>query len=659
VAGINGYLELPMILTLALAAHAQSVVVLGPANTMETVRGTVQSSGWFTHTDALDIEANSPDLAALTSYDAVLVYSDGPVLDPVAVGDTLAEFVEAGGGVVVAGRMLDDTVGIGGLFLTQGILPVDRGSIAIPNSVNMSPLPGHAWDRGPVQGHPVVMGLNAFNGGPASQHVVDITAVPNADRLADWATGALGVATLENPALPCGRTAALNLLPVCGGNGWDCNGDGRLLIAQSLLWTTCWEAPADTCENVDVYQDLNCNGIAAVREKLVDPLVCSFPNNDWYFDYRSHTCDYPVDDYDSDADGFGFGTLIIPGENGPSEIVTLLCDNCDDDFNPSQRDVDCDDAGDECDNCPLVFNDQTNSDPDALGDACDNCPLDDNPTQSDVDADAFGDACDNCMMDFNPGQEDWDEDAVGDLCDNCLETPNPLQEDADGDGIGDLCDNCPETVNPGQEDLEGDGIGDACDLCLESPVISATDVDQDRIGDVCDNCLYTENFDQMDSDLDDVGDACDNCPTFANSDQADEDGDGVGDTCDFCPDLEDGQNDTDGDGIGDACDNCVGIANDQEDRDGDGLGDECDPCLFVADDGADSDGDRLGDACDNCPYDPNPDQRDQDEDGRGDACDVLAIRGGGSVAHSCATVPAPVEALWLIPVLLIGVRRRR
>ncbi len=644
---------------LATSAYAQSVVVLGPGATNETVRGTVMSSGWFASTDAIDIDTQVPDLAAISGYGAVLVYSDGPAMDNVALGDTLAAFVDAGGGVVVAGRMLDDSVGIDGRLHTQGYLPVDRGTTSIPSFATMSPLPGWEWEQGPVQGHPITMGLDDFNGGVASQHIVGITESANADRIADWDTGALGVAALVNPALVCGRTAAVNMLPVCGPNTWDCDGDGRMLLAQALLWTTCWEVPVGTCENVDIYQDLNCNSIDVSRETQVDPAECTFENNDWYFDYYSHTCDYPVDIYDADNDGLGAGTIVIPGDNGPAEIIQLTCDNCGDDFNPSQRDVDCDDVGDECDNCPLIGNDQVNRDSDALGDACDNCTFVDNPTQSDLDADAIGDACDNCPADFNPDQEDADYDFIGDFCDNCPAEYNPGQGDADNDGIGDLCDNCPTTMNPAQEDLDGDGSGDACDLCPLSVNPSVTDIDDDGVGDTCDNCPNTVNFDQLDSDLDNVGDACDSCPTFANSDQADIDGDGIGDACDTCPTLADGQNDTDGDGIGDSCDNCVLIPNDQGDFDADGIGDECDVCMATADEGVDSDGDGLGDACDNCPYAPNPDQLDEDEDGRGNECDVLSIRGGGQVEPSCSTVPTRTGALWLLVLVAATIRRRR
>ena len=49
---------------------------------------------------------------------------------------------------------------------------------------------------------------------------------------------------------------------------------------------------------------------------------------------------------------------------------------------------------------------------------CDNCPNDYNPSQIDSDSDEIGDACDNCPDDPNPDQADYDEDGIGDVCDD-------------------------------------------------------------------------------------------------------------------------------------------------------------------------------------------------------------------------------------------------
>jgi hypothetical protein len=70
--------------------------------------------------------------------------------------------------------------------------------------------------------------------------------------------------------------------------------------------------------------------------------------------------------------------------------------------------------------------------------------------EDDVDGDEVGDTCDNCPDVPNPDQADSDGDGAGDACDNCPSEPNPDQADFDGDGVGDACDNCPELGNPGQ-----------------------------------------------------------------------------------------------------------------------------------------------------------------------------------------------------------------
>ncbi len=58
----------------------------------------------------------------------------------------------------------------------------------------------------------------------------------------------------------------------------------------------------------------------------------------------------------------------------------------------------------------------------------------------DLDSDDLGDACDNCPGDHNPSQDDWDGDAVGDFCDNCQFDRNTSQTDRDADSEGDICD---------------------------------------------------------------------------------------------------------------------------------------------------------------------------------------------------------------------------
>jgi hypothetical protein len=184
-------------------------------------------------------------------------------------------------------------------------------------------------------------------------------------------------------------------------------------------------------------------------------------------------------------------------------------------------------------------------DDDGKTDSQDNCPTTSNPDQADVDCDRAGDVCD----------DDDDNDGVTDVTDNCHLVANADQLDFDGDGQGDACDadddnddvldvvdNCQFTTNTDQLNLDGDGQGDACD----------TDDDNDGLLDSTDNCGLLINPDQLNFDGDAQGDACD----------ADDDNDGVVDTkdnCQFAANAD--QSDFDGDGQGDACDDAIAPAN--------------------------------------------------------------------------------------------------
>lgn len=66
------------------------------------VQTKLSSSGLFAAVDLFNAAAGTPTLAALKAYDAVLVTSDNNFADAVALGNNLADYVDAGGGVVNA-----------------------------------------------------------------------------------------------------------------------------------------------------------------------------------------------------------------------------------------------------------------------------------------------------------------------------------------------------------------------------------------------------------------------------------------------------------------------------------------------------------------------------------------------------------------------------
>ncbi len=336
----------------------------------------------------------------------------------------------------------------------------------------------------------------------------------------------------------------------------------------------------------------------------------------------------------------------------PAEALDETLDNCDEVYNPDQRDLDNDGVGDACDD---------DDDGDGVVDGEDSCPTVASPTQADGDGDGAGDLCDLCPLraDEDP-LADLDGDQIGDGCDvdvdgdgvcndqsaataadgacagvdNCPLVENPAQSDLDGDGVGDACDLCPTRAVGSTNDADGDGIGDACDVCENNAVRvpCSSDAECVHAGGICLEsglCLLELDSDDdgtpdgCDSDVDGDGtaDASDVCPTLADPDQADADGDGIGDACDVCPDSADAdQLDGDGDGVGDACDRCARVASPAPacatDDDCATAGGRCMPAGVCALD-ADSDEDGAGDAC------------DPDDDGDG-VCDPCSPDGSGA-----------------------------
>jgi len=95
-------------------------------------------------------------------------------------------------------------------------------------------------------------------------------------------------------------------------------------------------------------------------------------------------------------------------------------------------------------------------DSDSVKDVVDNCPDIANAAQTDTDGDRTGDACD--LDDDNDGILDSEDDAP-------LDALQPADRvDSDSDLVVNASDNCPFVANSDQADFDADGLGDVCDV---------------------------------------------------------------------------------------------------------------------------------------------------------------------------------------------------
>lgn len=188
----------------------------------------------------------TPSLEMLQEYDALLVWSNDSFDDAVAMGNVLADYVDAGGGVVVA--VFANTSTNAQRFLQGRWQTGDY--IAIPQMGGFSEGPGNLGTV-LVPDHPIMEGVTTFvtRWGTTAQGIIfggyrpnepDIT--PGSTKIALWNTGQTLIATAPNP-----RVVELGFHPVSSdvnGNAyWDAATDGARIMANALLFTIPKGAP--------------------------------------------------------------------------------------------------------------------------------------------------------------------------------------------------------------------------------------------------------------------------------------------------------------------------------------------------------------------------------------------------------------------------------
>jgi len=210
------------------------VAVLGAvpaASWNEDVRQKIASAGNFQQVDSILVSQGYPvpTLAQLQPYAAVLVYGGDYFNDPVALGNMLADYVDAGGGLVVATSALENAgdLGIHGRILSGGYLPFQVGA-EDGNDGELSLVAD-------IPTHPILLGVASFSGGTASVHNI-VTLTDGALQLAHWNNN-VPLVGIKNAIR--GRVAGLNLYPPSESVEpwfWRTNTSGGLLLANALDW---------------------------------------------------------------------------------------------------------------------------------------------------------------------------------------------------------------------------------------------------------------------------------------------------------------------------------------------------------------------------------------------------------------------------------------
>ncbi|MCA9293687.1 MAG: hypothetical protein KDA20_07730 [Phycisphaerales bacterium] len=206
------------------------VAVVGADNSyLADVVAKISADPRMNSVTSINSSATTPTVATLRPFDAVFAYTNTQVLDPVALGDALAGYVDNGGGLVMALAAMAVPFHIQGRLLSDDYYCIEAGAYTsyTPSMLGTVHVPGSL----------VMQGVTTFNGGAASYR--PLTSLhPRATRVASWSTGEPLVATRVDLA---GRRVDLGMFPPSSdafADAWTSSTDGARLMANALVYAS-------------------------------------------------------------------------------------------------------------------------------------------------------------------------------------------------------------------------------------------------------------------------------------------------------------------------------------------------------------------------------------------------------------------------------------
>jgi hypothetical protein len=227
--GSRMLLGLAVLLGTAGLARADLSIAIVHADTDASamnVQAKLIGSGLFGQVDLFDSSAGTPTLAQLSSYGAVLAYTNYAPDDGTALGNVLADYVDAGHGLVLATYGLADAMTPFGSTAFAGKIAT-TGYSPLVISGNLGDLDGAVMATVPAD--PIFNGVNLA--APDFYYHDSLFAHPDLDAGAvSLATDGSGVNLIARSA--SGRIIGLNMFP--GSGATDNSDEFYKLLANSL-----------------------------------------------------------------------------------------------------------------------------------------------------------------------------------------------------------------------------------------------------------------------------------------------------------------------------------------------------------------------------------------------------------------------------------------
>ncbi|MBS0190810.1 MAG: hypothetical protein U0573_02820 [Phycisphaerales bacterium] len=208
------------------AKRKPSVLIVHSSPYIADTRTKLNSSGQFGAVDLFNAGSGTPTLAALKAYDAVMLVSDSGFADPTTLGNNLADYVDAGGGVVNSVFSLGISPPAGRWNSGYLVMPVASPTQGSVQTLDLASITD--------QNHPILIGVGSFSGGSSSYRMNQSSVVAGATIVAKWTGGNVLVAAGPLP----GRVDLNFYSPSKDArvDFWDTTTDGIKLMVNSLLY---------------------------------------------------------------------------------------------------------------------------------------------------------------------------------------------------------------------------------------------------------------------------------------------------------------------------------------------------------------------------------------------------------------------------------------
>ena len=216
------------------------------------VKAKLDATGRFNSVTGISVNLTTPTLAELQAYDAVLVWSNYGYTDPVTLGNNLADFHDAGGGIVTA--MFERHTGSSGKL--QGRWDTETYNVFEGGS-NLSS-PQRTLGTVLIPAHPVMAGVTTFDGGSSSYRPDNTNLTSGSVLIAEWSDGIPLVAIKcinDYPRIDLGFFPPSSDV---AASFWQSSTDGALLMANALNYVANppdgdGDGISDTCDTPSVH----------------------------------------------------------------------------------------------------------------------------------------------------------------------------------------------------------------------------------------------------------------------------------------------------------------------------------------------------------------------------------------------------------------------